>query len=163
MPSQYNNRLHRLIARLEGQPFGHCLVNFALGLKIPYLRTSKLKIHKISPEEVVVSIPNKRQVRNHIGQVHAAAMMLLGETASGLLAGINVPEASLPLIKEMRTKFIKRSSGRLTATAKVGPEQDSLFASEKGEILIEVLVTDEAGVQPVLIEAVWAWVPKVKK
>ena len=109
----FKNKLHQTIENLANKPFGQYLVNLALGFKIPYVRTSSLNIVKMTPQEVVISLANRRSVRNPIGQVHAAAMMLLGETASGLLAGMNISDNSLPLIKEMKTKFIKRFNGNI--------------------------------------------------
>jgi hypothetical protein len=75
---------------------------------------------------------------------------------------MNVQDESLPLIKEMKTKFVKRSQGALTASAEISAEALQAFGTEKGEILVPVLVTDESGESPVLIEALWAWVPKKK-
>jgi acyl-coenzyme A thioesterase PaaI-like protein len=115
----------------------------------------------MTPDLVTVEVRNSRDVRNHIGQVHAAAMMMLGETASGLVTGMNISDSSLPLIKEMKTQFIKRSTGKLTATAKINLQQRILFhQQDKGEIVIPVEVRDEKGEIPVLIEAIWAWIPK---
>ncbi len=155
--------MHQTISSLQEKPFANFLLNFFLGRKIPFVRTGKVKILTMTPEEVRVEIPNHKSVQNHIGQVHAAGMMLLGETASGLLAGMNIPEQSLPLIKEMNTKFIKRSSGALKASAVMKPESRALFAAEKGEVTIDVHVTDEKNETPVLIQATWAWIPKVRK
>lgn len=129
---------------------------------IPFVGTAGVEILEMSNNKVVAQIKNRRKVRNHIGQVHAAAMMLLGGTVSGLLVGMNVRDESLPLIKEMKTKFVKRSQGSLRATAEITAQSLRLFEVEKGEMLIPVLVTDESGESPVVIEALWAWVPKKK-
>lgn len=163
MNKQFNNKMHQLIAGLHTKPFANLLLNLVLGFKIPFVRTGRVRILALTPEEVRVAIPNQKSVQNHIGQVHAAAMMLLGETASGLITAMNIPEQSLPLIKSMNTKFIKRSSGALTATAEIKPESRSQFLTEKGEITLEVHVKDEKGETPILIEATWAWIPKAKK
>jgi hypothetical protein len=32
--------------------------------------------------------------------------------------------------------------------------------TEKGDINVQVVVTDETGIEPVKCEMVWAWVPK---
>jgi acyl-coenzyme A thioesterase PaaI-like protein len=160
MASSHYNKLHQTVTSLQARPFGNFLLNLVIGLKIPFVRTGRIKILEMTPERVQVSIPNDRPIRNHISQVHAAAMMLLGESASGLVTGLNVSENCLPLLKEMRSKFIKRSTGRLTASAQISSEQRLFFASEKGEITLQVEVRDEVGEVPVLIEATWAWIPK---
>lgn len=162
MNSSHSNKLNRTVTSLQAKPFGNFLLNLVIGLKIPFVRTGRVKILEMTPDRVRVAIPNEPSVRNHISQVHAAAMMLLGETASGLVTGLNVSDECLPLLKEMNSKFVKRSTGRLTALAQISSEQRHLFATEKGEITLQVEVHDETGEVPVLIEATWAWIPKKK-
>jgi hypothetical protein len=44
--------------------------------------------------------------------------------------------------------------------AVLSPEQQAaLQASDKGEMSVSVVVTDEAGVNPVECEFIWAWTP----
>ena len=38
-------------------------------------------------------------------------------------------------------------------------QQESMRASDKGEVTVQVTVTDEAGTQPVECEFTWAWIP----
>ena len=157
------NRISRLVTKVKSFPMGGKLLNLLMGRMIPFVGTSGLEILEMTENRLVVRIENRRKIRNHIGQVHAAAMILLGETASGLLVGMNVSDECLPLIKEMNSKFIKRSQGAMTATATIRPEDRALFQSEKGEIPVIVEVRDEVGEEPILIQTIWAWVPKKKK
>lgn len=154
------NKMSQSISKLKSLPFGNFFVNLALKTTIPYLMTSKIKILEISENRVVVQLRNDRKIRNHIGQVHAAAMILVAETATGLLVGMNTPDSSMPLIKEMNTKFVKRSKGTITAVAELSADQKSAFQNEKSELLISVKVTDEVDVEPIVVLANWAWTPK---
>ena len=100
-------------------------------------------------------------MQNHIGSVHAAAMALLAESATGFIVGINLPGDKLPLIKCMNLNYVKRATGDMTAVATLTDAQIALLAQqEKGEINVQVKVTDETGIQPVECEMIWAWVPK---
>lgn len=157
-----SNKIEKLVTRLQSLPAPGLWLNLGMSKMIPFVGTAGVEILEMSNNKVVAQIKNRRKVRNHIGQVHAAAMMLLGETVSGLVVGMNVRDESLPLIKEMKTKFVKRSQGALRATAEISTESLRLFEVEKGEILVPVTVTDESGESPVVIEALWAWVPKKK-
>ena len=113
---------------------------------------------------MIVSLKNRRKVRNHIGQIHAAGMILLAETATGMVVGMNVPDDKVPLIKSMKTNFVKRSTGAMRAVAHLSAEQiEKIKTLEKGEVQVPVTVTDEVGVEPVLVEAIWAWIPKKKQ
>ncbi len=103
-------------------------------------------------------------MQNHIGGIHAAAMALLGESASGFLVGMHVPDDRIPLLKSMTLNYVKRATGDLTATARLDAEQiHAIHSQEKGEVVVHVELIDSVGTAPVLAEFVWAWVPKVRK
>jgi acyl-coenzyme A thioesterase PaaI-like protein len=57
---------------------------------------------------VEVHLANERAVQNHIGSVHASAMNLLAETATGMVVGMNVRDDCLPLAKSLTMDFRKR-------------------------------------------------------
>jgi acyl-coenzyme A thioesterase PaaI-like protein len=106
---------------------------------------------------------NKRKAQNHIGSVHAAAMALLAESCTGFIVGINLPGDKLPLIKTMNLNYVKRATGDMTAVATLTDEQIALMqTSDKGEVNVQVVVTDVTGIEPLLCEMIWAWVPKKK-
>ena len=61
----------------------------------------------------------------------------------------------------LKVEFKKRAKGDLRAEATLTPEQVALIrGTEKGEVHVAVKVTDEAGVEPVICEMIWAWTPK---
>jgi hypothetical protein len=67
-------------------------------------------------------------------------------------------------MKTMKVNYVKRSQGAMKAVATLTPEQvELLHTQDKGEALVKVTVTDEAGVEPVECEMLWAWIPKNKK
>ena len=100
----------------------------------------------------------------HVGSVHAAAMALLAESSTGFVVGVNLPGDKLPLIKEMNFKYVKRAQGDMHAVAHLTDEQIALMQTqEKGEVTVAVKVTDAQGIEPVLCEMIWAWVPKSRK
>jgi acyl-coenzyme A thioesterase PaaI-like protein len=110
-----------------------------------------------------VSIRNQHKVQNHIKNVHAAAMALLAETATGFVVGINLPDDKLPLIKSLKVDFYKRTQGDMRAVATLTSEDVARIATEpKGELWVPVTVTDESGNEPIKCEMLWAWVSKSK-
>ena len=91
-------------------------------------------------------------------------MTLVAETATGMVVGMNVRDDCLPLCKSLQVAFRKRATGALKAEARLSPEQRALMAREvKGEVRVPVTVTDEAGIEPIECEFVWAWIPKEKQ
>lgn len=158
------NQLARTVSKLQGLPMiGAWATSFALGRVVPYVGTSGLRYEVLSPERVVVRIRNQRKVQNHIKGVHAAAMALLAETATGFCVGMNLPDDKLPLIKTMKIDYVRRSQGDMVADARLRPEQiQQILSQDKGEVTVPVTITDESGEQPIQAEMVWAWVPKKK-
>lgn len=157
------NRLQRTLAKLDGLPgpLRRAARNLALRRAVPLTGTAGLDFQDLTTEQSVVRIANRRAVQNHIGGVHAAAMTLVAESATGMVVGMNVRDDCLPLCKQLKVRFRRRAQGALTAVAKLEPEQRELMhGSDKGEVVVAVRVTDEAGEQPIECEFVWAWVPK---
>lgn len=160
------NRLQRTLAKLDALPgpLRGAARNFALRRAVPLTGTAGLDFVALTPEHSEIRIANQRKVQNHIQGVHAAAMTLLAETATGMVVGMNVRDDCLPLCKSLGVAFRKRATGSLRAEASLSAEQRALMAREpKGEVRVPVKVLDEAGVEPIECEFVWAWIPKDKK
>ena len=150
--NQYPQWLSRL---LMTQLFRH---------KVKLAGTTGIEVLSTDGKKAIYRQKNKRKAQNHIGSVHAAAMALLAESATGFIVGINLPGDKLPLIKTMNLNYVKRATGDMTAVATLTDEQIALMqTTDKGEVNVQVTVTDAAGVEPLLCEMIWAWVPKKKK
>lgn len=123
--------------------------------------SAKIRYQEISAAKVVVSMANHKAMQNHIGQIHACAMALLAETATGFVTAMNVPDSAVVLIKSLKVDFKRPTKGAMTAVATLTPEQQQLMqSSEKGETLVQVIVTDEFGEAPIQCEMLWAWIAK---
>ena len=156
------NRLQRQLERLSEVPaFARPWYrNIVLRRAVPFIGTAGIKFVDLSPERVEVTLANERKVQNHLQGIHASAVNLLAETATGMVVGMNVRDDCLLLAKEIKMAFKKRATGALRAVAVLTPEQRAaLQASDKGEINVSVVVTDEAGISPVECEFIWAWIP----
>lgn len=156
------NRLERQLAQLQSVPeFARpWFRSVVLRRAVPFTGTAKLDFLQMTPSQVEIGVKNERRVQNHIGGVHASAMNLLAETATGMVVGMNVRDDCIPLAKELKMAFKKRATGALHAVATLSDEQRAAMqASDKGEVNVPVIVTDEAGVNPVECEFVWAWIP----
>jgi len=160
------NRLARTLQRIEALPalLRRPARNLALRRAVPFTGTAGLDFVALTPAHTEIAVRNRRPVQNHIRGVHAAAMALLAETATGMVVGMNVRDDCLPLCKSMHVDFKKRATGAMRAEASLSEQQRaSMRAEPKGEVTVTVVVTDEAGVNPVECEFVWAWIPKTPK
>ena len=157
------NRLNTIATKIQNLPdfiSGYAMSKL-FGNTIKYAGHSGVRFEKLTQNECIVSIRNKKKVQNHIGGVHAIAMALITETATGFVFGMSVPDDKLPLIKSMKIDYVKRSTGDMRAVAKLSDEQIKFIQSEeRGEIIVEVTITDEANVEPIKAEMTWAWTAK---
>ena len=157
------NKLGRIVSRINrfSPRFRQPLMSFVFGRVIKFAGTASISIPQLEFKASVLQLKNRRKVQNHIGSVHAAATALLGESATGFLIGLHIPDDKIPLLKSMHVDYVKRSQGDLIAKATVTDQQiEQMRNSEKGEVSVNVVVTDEKGNQPVNCEYIWAWVPK---
>ncbi|MCB9727186.1 MAG: DUF4442 domain-containing protein [Deltaproteobacteria bacterium] len=157
------NRLQRALAPIDRLPgFARTAArSLVVGRAVPFIGTAGIRVEELTTERAVFTLANRRAVQNHIKGVHAAATALVAETATGLALGMWVPDAAVPLLKSMHIDYVKRAQGGLRAVARV-PEADRerILSEPRGEVQVEVTVTDAAGEEPVRCTMVWAWVPK---
>lgn len=157
------NRLARTLQPLEHLPTALRVRarSLVMGQIVPFVGTARLRIEELSDRRAVVSVKNRRRVQNHLHTVHAAAMALIAETASGFVVGMNVPDDRVPVIKSMRVDFLKRARGAMRAVAELTDEQRAAIAREqKGEVTVQVRVEDGEGKEPIACAMIWAWTPK---
>lgn len=159
------NKLQRAIHKTQKFPnaLRPWLIDKAIGNTVKLVGTCQVHFEEVSTQQFVVTLKNRKKVQNHLGQIHAAAMILLAETATGLLVGMNIPDDRIPLIKSLDTRFLRRTEGDMKAVAVLHPDQiDLIHQTEKGETKVEVTVTDATGEEVIACDALWAWVPKKK-
>lgn len=157
------NRLSKLVKATSKLPKGirSTLWSKAFGRVVPMVGSANIRYLEVSHAKVVVKIENHRAMQNHIGQVHACAMALIAETATGFVTGMNVPDSCIVLIKSLKIDFKRPTQGTMTATATLTDDQQKLMQStEKGETLVAVKVIDESGEEPIQCEMLWAWISK---
>jgi len=157
------NKLARIVDNLSKLPAGMDMaaISFAVGKLVKFAGTSGVEFVTLTSSTVHVRVRNRKKVQNHIGSVHAAAMALLAETATGIVVGMNVPDDRTPVIKTLKVDYLKRAKGDMEAIATLTPEDiERIRTTEKGDIVVPVKVTDGEGKEPITCEMTWAWVPK---
>ena len=131
---------------------------------VKFTGTAGIKIEELTDKKSVITLKNKKSVQNHIGSVHAVASILIAESATGYLIGMNVPDSSVPVIKTIKADYVKRAKGDMKAVASLTDKQiEQIRTQEKGETVVKVTVTDAEGKEPILMEMIWAWTPKKRK
>ncbi len=160
------NKLNGIVSKINSLPDFvriKALSTF-FGKFVKFTGTTGIKIEELTEKRAVVTLKNKKSVQNHIGSVHAVASILIAESATGYMVGMNVPDTAVPVIKTIKADYVKRAKGDMKAVATLTDEQvKQIRSQEKGETTVKVVVTDADGKEPILMEMVWAWTPKKRK
>jgi len=139
-------------------------LTFAIGYIVKIMSTTGIKVQELDQSHTELKLNNRKKVRNHIGGIAAAAMVLMAEIASGLMMSMNIPDSSVPVLQSMSFKFLKRAQGAMKATADLSSEQvHYIQTTDNGSTIVKVKLTDETGSIPVDCEMKWAWKPKRRK
>ena len=122
-----------------------------------------MRFEVLTTDKCVVTVRYRRKVGNHIGTLHAAAMALAAESATGFVAAMNIPDSKVLVIKTMELNYLKRTKGTLTATATLSEaERQRMIDEPKGDVLVPCTLADETGTETVTANMTWAWTQKRK-
>lgn len=160
------NRMQRAINRINLLPpaLRVPVRSYLIGRAVPFAATASCRIEELTPHRCVIRMANKRKVQNHIKSVHAAAMALLTESATGMLTGMSVPDDRLLVLKSMELVYVKRATGDMTAVANLDEEHlEYIRHNEKGEMTVPVKITDALDNETATSTMVWAWTPKKRQ
>ncbi len=142
--------------RLSALPGGRRLFSRLLGRMVPYTGTIRPQVLELSVGYARLAMRDRRQVRNHLGSIHAVALVNLAEAASGLAFNVSLPEDARSILTGLSIEYLKKARGRLTAES-TSPIPES---SEEREYEIEVVIHDEAGDLVARAEARWRVGPR---
>jgi len=157
------NKLNKIVSKVNALPefMRSKALTTLFGTSVKFTGTTGVKVEELSPNRAVISLKNKKSVQNHIGSVHAVASILIAESATGYVVGMNIPDTSVPVIKTIKADYVKRAQGDMRAVSSLTSKQiKDMQTKEKGETVVPVVVTDGEGKEPILMEMVWAWTPK---
>ncbi|MES2630195.1 MAG: DUF4442 domain-containing protein [Bacteroidota bacterium] len=92
--------LHKYFQEAKSGGFGLWKLNFILGIGIPFNKPHRIRIIKLSDEEVITTIPFRRSNFNHIKGIHACGLATAAEYATGLLLLNKLNPASYRIIMQ---------------------------------------------------------------
>jgi acyl-coenzyme A thioesterase PaaI-like protein len=134
---------------------------------VPWVGTVGIEFVEVTPERVVLRLPDDPALRNHVGGPHAAMIFGVGETATGavtLAAFASTMERATPLPVRSEIAYQRIARGPLTAVAVLGrPAEDVIAEFESGtrpEFGIDVTVTDADGRETTRMTVVWTLVSR---
>lgn len=142
--------------RLSRWPGGKWLFSRLVGRMVPYSGTIRANIRELEPGFAKVELPDHRQVRNHLGSIHAISLANLGELASGLAVMTGLPNGVRGILVGLQVEYVKKARGNLTCTSTA----EKVSPVENEEHKIEAIITDESGDTVATVCASWMLGPE---
>ena len=144
-------RLRRLWRTLSPLPGGSWLFSRILGWMVPYTGTLGARVRHLEPGHARVILRERRRVRNHLGSIHAAALVNLGEVTSGLALTVGLPPGVRGIVVSLDTEFVKKARGTLTAESRIEVPP----VEEPTELTVEAEIRDGDGDVVARTRAAW--------
>ena len=140
MPSMEQTVIERW-NRAKGTRLGRWLFSRAAGRFAPYTGTIGARIEELEPGRSVVTMRDRKAVRNHLRSVHAVALTNLIELTGSLAIIASMHENTRMIPIRLESEFLKKARGTLTAEGSCEPFEPGF----EGELQGVVVVRDEAG------------------
>ena len=129
---------------------------------VPFAGHLDLEITEVRGGEATVVLPDRPELKNHVGSQHAGALFTAAETASGAaFVGAFAERMGdvTPLARSAEIAYEKIANGAITATATLGVDAAetlaTLDAEGKVEFPCEVELHDEAGTRVATATVHW--------
>lgn len=119
MTQTAGTRLLALWRQLQRWPGGEWIFARIFAYTVPYSGSVKPRIRVLEPGHAEVEIPDIRANRQHLGSVHAIALMNVAEMASGLAMMAGLPATIRGIVTSLQMTYHKKARGTIRAVSRV--------------------------------------------
>jgi acyl-coenzyme A thioesterase PaaI-like protein len=119
-------------------------------------------IERAEVDGALLQLPSDPRYLNHLGTVHASALLALAEASSGefLLRHLNSLDGIAPVVRRLDAKFRKPAKGLIVSRANAAPDALTQLDGElamKGRSLVSISVElhDQVGVHVLSATIEW--------
>lgn len=101
--------------RFSSKPGGKWIFSRIIGFTVPYTGSIAANVVLLEPGHGVVTLKERRKVRNHLRSVHAIALANLAEMVTGLTLLNSLPDDTRGILTGMQIQYQQKARGVLTA------------------------------------------------
>jgi uncharacterized protein (TIGR00369 family) len=128
------------------------LIAKSMGTAVPFVAHLGIEVTEMSEGEATAVLPDRPELKNHVGSQHAGALFGVAETASGAAFvgafALRMGDVT-PLARSAEIAYVKVARGPIEAKAKLGMPADEalakLDADGRIDFSVEVEMTDGEG------------------
>lgn len=138
------------------------LLRTMLGTAVPFAGHAGVELVEVGDGVAAALLPEAPTTLNHVGSQHAGALFTCAEAASGGAMAGALAEKILevrPLVKTAEIRYRKVAHGTIRADAATATSGDEiragLAATGKVEVVVDVVLTDESGVEVATVRVDW--------
>jgi acyl-coenzyme A thioesterase PaaI-like protein len=148
--------LRRLWQALRPIPGGRLLFGRIVGLINPYTGSLGARFLELGPGHARFELRQRRAIQNHVGSIHAIALMNLAEVTSGLALMFGLSDETRGLPVGLSIEYHKKARGTVTAVCDCTPPS----SNEPQQIELDCFIDNAAGERVATARARWAIGPK---
>ena len=152
-------RLLALWRRLSALPGGARLFSWLLGRAVPYSGSIRARVEELEPGRVRVRLADRRALRQHLGSVHAVALVNLGELATGLAMLTAIPPHLRGIVVRLEAEYRAKARGVLIAESSAAPPAEAQQATDS-EHWVETEIRDASDTVVAVVRALWRIGPR---
>lgn len=112
-------------------------------------------MQELEPGHAVVTLADRRRVRNHLRSIHAIALTNLGELSSGLAMLTTLPAGARGIVTGLEVEFEKKARGLLTADGTAAAPAAGSLVDGDVESLATAIIRDSE--QDIVAEVTVRW------